>query len=145
MSFTMEPMIKFNALAYFPAKVMEIVDVFDALTDPNRKYRKPLSSDEALDFMQRQFIDEELKLDPILFDLFRTFTKETAGLLKQENRPCWINLIGQNAYPSADNVATISRKSSTIWSPSARLITLSPIWTVGPLSHCSLQKVACTS
>lgn len=75
MSFTMEPMIKFNALAYFPAKVMEIVDVFDALTDPNRKYRKPLSSDEALDFMQRQFIDEELKLDPILFDLFRTFTK----------------------------------------------------------------------
>ncbi len=78
-SFTMEPLIKFRAYSYFPAKVMEIVDIFDALTDPNRKYRAPLSSEEALKLMKNQFIDEELKIDPILFDLFTSFLQEREG------------------------------------------------------------------
>lgn len=75
-SFTMEPLIKFKAHSYFPAKVMEIVDIFDALTDPNRKYRAPLSAEDALTLMQSQFIEEELKIDPILFDLFTGFLHE---------------------------------------------------------------------
>ncbi len=78
-SFTMEPLIKFRSYSYFPAKVMEIVDIFDALTDPNRKYRAPLSTEEALNLMKNQFIDEELKIDPILFDLFTSFLQERDG------------------------------------------------------------------
>jgi hypothetical protein len=78
-SFTMEPLLKFRAYSYFPAKVMEIVDIFDALTDPNRKYRAPLSSEEALKLMQNQFIDEELKIDPIIFDLFASYLQEREG------------------------------------------------------------------
>lgn len=76
-SYTMEPLIKFNALSYFPAKIMEIVDVFDALTDPNRKYKEPLSPEGAISLMQEQFIEKELKIDPILFDLYTMFVEDS--------------------------------------------------------------------
>mgnify|MGYP006276316257 FL=1 len=74
MAYEMEPLIDYLALAYFPAKVLEVVDVFDSLTDPNRKYRAPLSQEDAIGLMQEQFVDTNLKLDPILFNLFRRFT-----------------------------------------------------------------------
>ena len=74
MSYQMEPLIDYVALSYFPAKVLEVVDVFDSLTDPNRKYRAPLSQEEAIELMQEQFVEKNLKLDPILFTLFRRFT-----------------------------------------------------------------------
>ncbi len=74
-SYTVEGVLTFNTLAYFPAKLLEIIDVFDALTDPNRKYREPLSKPEALDLMQEQFIDEQLKIDPILFHIFREYVE----------------------------------------------------------------------
>ena len=73
MSYTMEPLIDYQVLAYFPAKMLEIVDVFDSLTDPNRLYRSPLAPDEAIDVIRRQFVWENTKIDPILFDLFVDF------------------------------------------------------------------------
>jgi HD-GYP domain-containing protein (c-di-GMP phosphodiesterase class II) len=73
MAYTMEPVIDYQVLAYFPAKVLEIVDVFDSLTDPNRKYRSSLSADEALELIENQFILENQKIDPILFRLFLDF------------------------------------------------------------------------
>jgi HD-GYP domain-containing protein (c-di-GMP phosphodiesterase class II) len=75
-SFELEPMLDYQALAYFPAKVLEIVDVFDSLTDPNRKYRKALSPEEALTMMREEFIDKHLKIDPVLFDIFKGFIRE---------------------------------------------------------------------
>ena len=75
-TFELEPMLDFQALAYFPAKILEIVDVFDSLTDANRKYRKPLSPVEALAMMREEFIEKNLKLDPVLFDLFDDFIKD---------------------------------------------------------------------
>lgn len=74
MSYQMEPLIDYVALSYFPAKVLEVVDVFDSLTDPNRKYRSPLSQEDAIEVMQEQFVEKNLKLDPILFTLFRQFS-----------------------------------------------------------------------
>jgi len=73
MSYTMEPLIDYQVLAYFPAKMLEIVDVFDSLTDPNRRYRSPLSPEEALALIREQFIEKNRKIDPILFDLFLEF------------------------------------------------------------------------
>lgn len=64
---------KYNALGYFPAKMLEIVDVYDALLDPARKYRKNskvFKKDEALSIMRKNFIENQTKLDPILFDIF---------------------------------------------------------------------------
>jgi len=75
-TYQMEPILDYQALAYFPAKLLEIVDIYDALTDPNRKYKEPMKSGEALSLMQDQFIVKKQKLDPILFDLFLRFEKE---------------------------------------------------------------------
>jgi HD-GYP domain-containing protein (c-di-GMP phosphodiesterase class II) len=79
MSYTMEPLIDYQVLAYFPAKVLEIVDVFDSLTDPNRLYRSPLSKEEALMMIREQFTVQNTKIDPILFDLFVDFLAEKMG------------------------------------------------------------------
>ena len=76
MAYTMEPLIDYQVLSYFPAKILEIVDVFDSITDPARRYRKPFSVDEAIAFMRSDFVDTNLKLDPILFDLFIAFVAE---------------------------------------------------------------------
>lgn len=76
MAYSMEPLIDYEVLSYFPAKMLEIVDVFDSITDPARRYRKPFAVDEAIVFMQKEFVDDNLKLDPILFDLFKAFVEE---------------------------------------------------------------------
>jgi len=75
-SYELEPVLDYHVLAYFPAKVLEIIDVFDSLTDPHRVYRKPMTSKEALTFMKEEFIIKHHKLDIILFDIFAMFIKE---------------------------------------------------------------------
>ncbi|MDR0322240.1 MAG: metal-dependent phosphohydrolase [Treponema sp.] len=76
MTFDLEPIMNYQALAYFPAKVLELVDVYDSITDPNRGYRKALTSNEALALMREEFITKKLKIDPILFELFTGFINE---------------------------------------------------------------------
>jgi len=75
-TYELEPILDYQALAYFPAKVLEIIDVYDSLTDPHRVYRKPMEPEEALVMMREEFIEKHLKLDPILFSMFETFTRE---------------------------------------------------------------------
>ena len=64
-----------EAFAYFPAKMLEIIDVYDALIDPARKYRggKRFTPEEALNIMREDFIEKHVKLDPILYDVFVEF------------------------------------------------------------------------
>lgn len=64
-----------RSLAYFPVEVCALVDIYDALTDPSRKYKKSLSSHEAIEFMRNEFRDGR-KVDPVLFDLFATFLEQ---------------------------------------------------------------------
>jgi hypothetical protein len=75
MSFEMERMLDYCALAYCPAKVLEIIDVFDSLTDPKRVYRKAMTPLEALKMMQEEFVEKNHKIDMILFDIFSTFIR----------------------------------------------------------------------
>jgi len=75
-TYDLEPILDYQALAYFPAKVLEIIDVYDSLTDSRRVYRKALSSDEALDTMYKEFTIRHRKIDPILFDIFTGFIRE---------------------------------------------------------------------
>jgi len=72
----LETILSFRALAYFPAKVLEIIDVYDSLTDTRRVYRASMSSEEALDMMYKEFIIKRRKIDPILFDIFTGFIRE---------------------------------------------------------------------
>jgi hypothetical protein len=75
-AYELEPVLYCHALGYFPAKVLEIIDVYDSVTDPNRKYRKALSPEEALVMMRKEFIEKSLKIDIILFDLFSSYVRE---------------------------------------------------------------------
>ncbi|MCL2067721.1 MAG: metal-dependent phosphohydrolase [Treponema sp.] len=75
-AYELEPMLDYQALAYFPAKVLEIIDVFDSVTDPNRIYRKAMTPDDALAMMREEFIVKHRKLDPVLFDIFTAFVRE---------------------------------------------------------------------
>jgi len=75
-TYELEPVMDYQALAYFPAKILEIIDVYDSITDPFRVYRKPLTPLAALDMMRDEFIEKKLKIDPILFSIFDTFIRE---------------------------------------------------------------------
>jgi hypothetical protein len=83
MTYELEPMIDYCALAYFPAKVLEIIDVYDSVTDPKRIYRKAMTPEEALKMMQEEFIVKHHKIDIILFDIFSSFIREK---LKQNKK-----------------------------------------------------------
>ena len=77
-TYDLEPMMDCQALAYFPAKVLEIIDVYDSVTDPHRVYRKAMTSPEALDMMRKEFVEKHPKIDAILFDIYAMFIRETA-------------------------------------------------------------------
>jgi len=74
-AYELEPMMDYIALAYFPAKVLEIIDVYDSVTDPHRVYRKALAPEEALKMLKDEFVGH-YKIDAILFDIFAMFIRE---------------------------------------------------------------------
>src|SRR5690554_5052781 len=51
-----------------PARIMGIADVFEALTAPERSYKKPMPLSQTLEIMGRMV--ENNHLDPDLFNLF---------------------------------------------------------------------------
>jgi hypothetical protein len=75
-TYELQPILDYQALAYFPAKVLEIIDVYDSVTDPHRVYRKAMTPEEALSMMREEFIEKRPKIDVILFDIFDTFIRE---------------------------------------------------------------------
>jgi hypothetical protein len=77
-SYALEPVMDYRVLSYFPAKVLEIIDIYDSVTDPNRKYRKALTPEEALTMMQGEFIEKHRKIDPTLFEIFVEFVRKSA-------------------------------------------------------------------
>jgi hypothetical protein len=64
-SFDENDFINRNALAFFPCKVLEIIDIYDALV-----YKKRKSVYDALTVMKKDFITRSLKIDPVLFRIF---------------------------------------------------------------------------
>jgi hypothetical protein len=64
-SYEKEDFIHGESLAFFPCKVLEIIDVFDAMI-----YKKNIPILETLNTMKKEFIIRNLKLDPILFRIF---------------------------------------------------------------------------
>ncbi len=69
---------KGECLSYFPCKVLEIIDVFDALID-----KKKNSVLDALQIMKKEFITKSLKIDPILFRIFLEYNVK-CGLIKND-------------------------------------------------------------
>lgn len=59
------------ALSYFPAKVLEIIDSYDFLyTNSIRNKTEGNVINDVVSYMYKNFLEEDIKLDPILFHLF---------------------------------------------------------------------------
>jgi hypothetical protein len=76
MTYDLGPVLEYKAYAYFPAKILEIVDIYDSIIDPKRIYHKALSPEEALIMMRQEFIEKHHMIDVVLFDIFCAFIKE---------------------------------------------------------------------
>lgn len=69
-----------TALAYLPCKLIEIIDVYNALVN-----RRNQSSFEALRIMKKNFITLSFKIDPLLYDIFLEFI-QACGLITDKQR-----------------------------------------------------------
>jgi len=58
----------------FSARLVSVCDAFDAITDPARKYKKPLTKKQALGEIIN---DSGIRYDPKLVELFSEFVRES--------------------------------------------------------------------
>ena len=93
MSFNINDVGYKTTYSYFPNKVIEILDIFDAMTDKDKKYReKPYSIEDALKTMRKEYIDiKKPGLDPILFNIFVDYIHES-GLIPDPLFPATVKI-----------------------------------------------------
>ncbi len=68
------------ALAFFPCKIIEIIDIYNALTHSKRH-----SHFEAMTILKKSFIAHNFKIDPLIFEIFLEF-KQKCGLITAGER-----------------------------------------------------------
>lgn len=68
--------------SYLPVKFLEIIDIYDALTDNERQYKEPLKSEEAIKVMHESYIEKDVRIDPIIFDIFKLYLVDCGELSK---------------------------------------------------------------
>ncbi len=68
-SFDYEDVLRLGSISYFPSKILEIADLFDHLV---YKYNEPNSS-KVLEYIREDYLNKEVKVDPIIFDIFSSF------------------------------------------------------------------------
>jgi hypothetical protein len=71
------------SLSYFPGKILEILDIYDAMTDPDKSYKKScLTPEEALaEMKQKYLLNGQPGIDPVLFNIFVDFLKKSGVLV----------------------------------------------------------------
>ena len=73
-SYYSEDIYSLDSISFFPAKVLEIVDLFDTIVIPQKIYdRQGLDIKGAVEFIYENYVEKEVQIDPILFDLFIQF------------------------------------------------------------------------
>jgi hypothetical protein len=77
-SYDKDDFINGVSLSFFPCKVIEIIDIFDALNG-----KKNMPAGEALKMMKKEFIIKSLKIDPIIFKIFLEYN-EKCGILQEK-------------------------------------------------------------
>ena len=72
-----EDIERLESLAFLPAKILEIVDLYDTIVLPQKNYdRSGLEAKEAVKLIYKNYIKDDTQIDPILFDLFINFLKD---------------------------------------------------------------------
>jgi len=80
---TLESFHSGEALGFFPVEACAIIDVYDALTDSSRLYKRAMTPGQAVAFMDDHFCASH-KLDPIVFGLFIEFLRARGTQLPPE-------------------------------------------------------------
>ncbi len=77
-SYDIQDVLDFEAIAYFPAKVLEIVDVYDMILHPwfDEQDFQASTVEGVLDLMRKNYVERDIKLDPILFDVFISYLED---------------------------------------------------------------------
>ena len=75
LSFEAEDFIRGEVYAYVPSKILEIVDIFDVLLFMNSKKKEKV--EDVIMYIKNKLMAEEIKLDPIILDLFINYLSET--------------------------------------------------------------------
>ena len=75
LSFEAEDFIKGEVYAYVPSKILEIIDIFDVLLFMNS--RKKENIEYVIIYIKDKLMADEIKLDPIILDLFINYLSET--------------------------------------------------------------------
>ena len=70
-SYDYKDILTLQSLTYLPAKILEVIDVYDTLTKRMNK-----TSREAISFMTENFIEKDIMLDPIMTDSFIEYLRE---------------------------------------------------------------------
>ena len=78
LSFEAEDFIKGEVYAYVPSKILEIIDIFDVLVFMNSKKKEEV--EDVIRYIKDKLMAEEIKLDPILLDLFINYLSEIYGI-----------------------------------------------------------------
>ena len=70
-----------SALSYFPAKVLEIIDTYDVLYSNFSKDEVKGSIDnKVINFMYENFLENKIKIDPIIFSIFIKFIENIKNI-----------------------------------------------------------------
>ena len=70
-SYDYKDLLTLQSLTYLPAKILEVIDLYDTLTNGEKKTEK-----EAIKFMTEECLENNVLLDPIMIDMFIKFLKE---------------------------------------------------------------------
>ena len=70
-SYDYKDILTLQSLTYLPAKMIEVIDVYDTLTKSMNNTPK-----EAISFMTENFLEKDIMLDPIMTDIFIGYLKE---------------------------------------------------------------------
>ncbi|WP_297205352.1 hypothetical protein [uncultured Brachyspira sp.] len=70
-SYDYKDILTLQSLTYLPAKILEVIDVYDTLINGLKKSHK-----ETIQFMTENFLEKEIMLDPIMTDIFIQYIKD---------------------------------------------------------------------
>ena len=70
-SYDYKDILTLQSLTYLPAKILEVIDVYDTLINGLKKSHK-----ETIQFMTENFLEKEIMLDPIMMDIFIQYIKD---------------------------------------------------------------------
>ncbi len=85
-TYDLDDLLTGSAFAFFPNKLMELIDVYDSLTDKEKKYRaKENTPREAVTIIRNEFLEgAHLGIDPVLYDIFVDFLQESGIIMDYE-------------------------------------------------------------